>query len=176
MQVEWEFWSNSNDECGYKCDRQRKFVADFASTAEYLEKGGYTSFTPHYITLQCPAEYLEDAFCRSQCINRGRYCEQDPDGNLTAGFSGADVVEQNLRQLCVFEWGRDQKKPYIWWKYVTENGNRCSMGAGRYSRDCLITVERDQQIDTSAIDRCVGNPSSDSENALLQAERAGLVR
>lgn len=30
-QVEWEFWSNSNDECGYKCDRQRKFISDFAA-------------------------------------------------------------------------------------------------------------------------------------------------
>ncbi len=26
VQVEWEFWTNSNDECGATCDTQRKFV------------------------------------------------------------------------------------------------------------------------------------------------------
>lgn len=146
------------------------------STATYLERNGYTDFTPHYITLQCPAEYLDSDFCRSQCINRGRYCEQDPDGNLTTGYKGSDVVEQNLRQLCVFRWGKDHQKPWIWWSYVTENGKRCAMGANRYSRDCLQTVERDLAIDSAAIDRCVGNPSSDAPNALLQDERDGLVR
>ena len=29
--VRWELWSNSNDECGVKCDLQRKFIADFAA-------------------------------------------------------------------------------------------------------------------------------------------------
>lgn len=85
------------------------------------------------------------------------------------------MVEQNLRQLCVFQWGKANGKPWVWWQYVAENGRRCSMGAGKYSRDCLVTVERDQRIDTAAIDRCVGNPSSDAENDLLKAERAGLV-
>lgn len=152
------------------------FSSHLQDTATYLERNGYTTFTPHYITLQCPQEYLDSDFCQSQCINRGRYCEQDPDGNLTAGFTGKDVVEQNLRQLCVFEWGKANNKPWVWWNYVTENGRRCSMGAGQYSRGCLMTVERDQQIDTAAIDRCVGNPSSDAVNPLLDAERAGLVR
>jgi hypothetical protein len=26
MQVEWEFWTNSNDECGVLCEKQRKFI------------------------------------------------------------------------------------------------------------------------------------------------------
>jgi hypothetical protein len=26
VQVEWEFWTNSNDECGVLCDKQRKFI------------------------------------------------------------------------------------------------------------------------------------------------------
>jgi hypothetical protein len=25
-QVQWEFWTNSNDECGVLCDKQRKFI------------------------------------------------------------------------------------------------------------------------------------------------------
>lgn len=26
LQVSWEFWTNSNDECGLTCDKQKKFV------------------------------------------------------------------------------------------------------------------------------------------------------
>ena len=25
-QVSWEFWTNSNDECGLLCDKQKKFI------------------------------------------------------------------------------------------------------------------------------------------------------
>lgn len=31
--------------------------------------------------------------CSSQCIHKGRYCSPDPDGNLTQGYSGSDVVQ-----------------------------------------------------------------------------------
>jgi hypothetical protein len=52
--VEYEFWTNSNDECGPKCTAQVNFVRDFKGVAQLLEKGGYTQFTPHYITWYCP--------------------------------------------------------------------------------------------------------------------------
>ncbi|MBA0549630.1 hypothetical protein Golob_020650, partial [Gossypium lobatum] len=48
--VEYELWTNSNDECGVKCDMLMAFVKDFKGAAQILEKGGYTQFTPHYIT------------------------------------------------------------------------------------------------------------------------------
>ena len=52
--VEYELWTNSNDECGVKCDMLMEFVKDFKGAAQILEKGGYTQFTPHYITWYCP--------------------------------------------------------------------------------------------------------------------------
>ncbi|VAH26425.1 unnamed protein product [Triticum turgidum subsp. durum] len=48
--VEYEFWTNSNDECGAKCDMQMSFVRDFRGVAQVLEQRGYTQFAPHYIT------------------------------------------------------------------------------------------------------------------------------
>ncbi|GJN31393.1 hypothetical protein PR202_gb19788 [Eleusine coracana subsp. coracana] len=36
--VEYEFWTNSNDECGSKCDMQMDFVRSFRGTAQVLEK------------------------------------------------------------------------------------------------------------------------------------------
>lgn len=52
--VEYEFWTNSNDICGPKCDAQAEFKSNFKGVAQLLEKGGYTSFIPHYITWYCP--------------------------------------------------------------------------------------------------------------------------
>ncbi|KAJ1397293.1 PA domain [Sesbania bispinosa] len=37
--VEYELWTNSNDECGVKCDMLMEFVKDFKGAAQILEKG-----------------------------------------------------------------------------------------------------------------------------------------
>ena len=86
--VEWELWSNSGDNCGAKCDAQKGFIRDFASAAKTLEQGGYTQFTPHYVTWLCPPESVHEDFCVKQCINNGRYCCPDPDDDFEEGFSG----------------------------------------------------------------------------------------
>ena len=44
--VEYELWTNNNDECGAKCDTQLEFGKNFRA-AQILEKSGYTQFTPH---------------------------------------------------------------------------------------------------------------------------------
>jgi hypothetical protein len=80
--VEWELWSNSGDNCGAKCDAQKGFVRDFASAAKTLEQGGYTQFTPHYVTWLCPPEAVHEDFCVKQCINNGRYCCPRPGRRL----------------------------------------------------------------------------------------------
>ena len=36
-QVEWEFWTNSNDECGRVCDTQRKFIRSFKAAGKLLQ-------------------------------------------------------------------------------------------------------------------------------------------
>ena len=56
-------------------------------------EGNWTEFTPHYIVWVCPEAYRDSEECKSQCIHQGRYCTPDPDGDLTAGYSGADIVQ-----------------------------------------------------------------------------------
>ncbi|CAL9104261.1 unnamed protein product [Musa textilis] len=58
--VEYEFWMNSNDECGPRCDEQMNFVKNFRGHAQLLEKGGFTQFTPHYITWYCAPDPEQD--------------------------------------------------------------------------------------------------------------------
>lgn len=138
--VEYELWTNSNDECGVKCDMLMEFVKDFKGAAQILEKGGYTQFTPHYITWYCPHAFTVSKQCKSQCINHGRYCAPDPEQDFSTGYEGKDVVLENLRQLCVFRVANESKKPWVWWDYVTDFQIRCPMKEKKYNKECADAV------------------------------------
>lgn len=138
--VEYEFWMNSNDECGPRCDEQMNFVKNFRGHAQLLEKGGFTQFTPHYITWYCPEAFLLSKQCRAQCINRGRYCAPDPEQDFNEGYDGKDVVIENLRQLCVHRVANETGQPWVWWDFVTDYHVRCSMKDKKYSTDCAEDV------------------------------------
>ncbi len=138
--VEYELWTNSNDECGVKCDMLMEFVKDFKGAAQILEKGGYTQFTPHYITWYCPQAFTLSRQCKSQCINHGRYCAPDPEQDFSSGYDGKDVVLENLRQLCVFKAANETKKPWLWWDYVTDFQIRCPMKEKKYNQECADSV------------------------------------
>lgn len=138
--VEYELWTNSNDECGVRCNEQMDFIKNFKGHAQLLEKGGYTQFTPHYITWFCPEPFLRSSQCKSQCINRGRYCAPDPEQDFGEGYEGKDVVFENLRQLCVHKVAKTENRSWVWWDYVTDFHIRCSMKEKKYSKTCAEDV------------------------------------
>ena len=70
-----------------------------------LDRANDTVFTPHYYILNgshwnCDSSHLR---CGNQCSNSGRYCAVDPEYDLNNGISGMDVVQENLRQLCIWK-------------------------------------------------------------------------
>ena len=140
--VEYELWTNSNDECGIRCDEQINFIKNFKGHAQLLERARYTLFTPHYITWYCPPAYLLSSQCKSQCINHGRYCAPDPEKNFGVGYEGKDVVIENLRQLCVYRVANESGKPWVWWDFVTDFHLRCSMKEHKYTKGCAEEVVR----------------------------------
>ncbi|KAL8214820.1 hypothetical protein R6Q57_004269 [Mikania cordata] len=173
--VEYEFWTNSNDECGLKCDDQLNFVKNFKEVAQKLEQNGHTRFTPHYITWYCPEEYVSSTKCKSQCINHGRYCAPDPEEDFGKGYTGKEVVVQNLIQACLFKAANEAGKPWIWWDYVTDFSNLCRMKDQKYNNDCAREVISSLGVDIKKIDECVGNSEADTENAILKAEQAAQI-
>ncbi|KAK5843930.1 hypothetical protein PVK06_000065 [Gossypium arboreum] len=86
-------------------------MIDFKGAAQMLEKGGYTQFTPYYITWYCPQAFTLSRQCKSQCINHGRYFAPDPEQDFSSGYEGQDVVIENLRQLCVFKVANETNRP-----------------------------------------------------------------
>ncbi|KAL8540451.1 hypothetical protein ACS0TY_001887 [Phlomoides rotata] len=173
--VEYELWTNSNDECGFKCDMLMEFVKDFKGAAQILEKGGYTQFTPHYITWYCPQAFTISKQCKSQCINHGRYCAPDPEQDFSSGYEGKDVVLENLRQLCVFRVANETKKPWMWWDYVTDFQIRCPMKEKKYNKECAEGVIKSLGIDLKKVEKCLGDPDADSENPVLKEEQDAQV-
>ncbi|CAM8974203.1 unnamed protein product [Rhodiola kirilowii] len=173
--VEYELWTNSNDECGVKCDMLMEFLKDFKGAAQILEKGGYTQFTPHYITWYCPHAFTVSKQCKSQCINHGRYCAPDPEQDFSSGYDGKDVVIENLRQLCVFKDAQEKKRPWVWWDYVTDFQIRCPMKEKKYNAECATAVIKSLGLDLKNIERCMGDPNADVDNPVLKEEQNAQV-
>ncbi|MQM09101.1 hypothetical protein Taro_041965 [Colocasia esculenta] len=173
--VEYEFWTNSNDECGPKCESQIEFVKSFKGVAQILEKKGYTQFTPHYITWYCPEAYIHSKQCKSQCINHGRYCAPDPEQDFSRGYDGKDVVMQNLRQVCLYRIANESGKPWLWWDYVTDFSIRCPMKDKKYTKECADKVIHSLGLDLKKIDKCIGDPDADEENPILKAEQDAQI-
>jgi len=65
-------------------------------------------------------------------LHVGRYCCPDPDDDLSRGYSGRDVVIENLRTLCVFQQANITGEPWKWWDYVTAFGDKCTMSSPRH--------------------------------------------
>ncbi|KAJ6393335.1 hypothetical protein OIU77_022742 [Salix suchowensis] len=171
QRVEYELWTNSNDECGARCDEQMDFVKSFRGHAQILERGGYTLFTPHYITWYCPRAFILTTQCKSQCINHGRYCAPDPEHDLGVGYEGKDVVFENLRQLCVHRVANETGRSWLWWDYVTDFHIRCSMKNKRYSKECAEDVLKTLDLPVEKIEKCMGDPLADVENEVLKTEQ-----
>ncbi|KAE8669689.1 Vacuolar-sorting receptor 1 [Hibiscus syriacus] len=145
--VEYELWTNSNDECGVKCDILMGFVKDFKGAAQ----------------------------CKSQCINHGRYCAPDPEQDFSRGYDGKDVVTENLRQLCVFRVANESHRPWVWWDYVTDFLIRCPMKAKKYNKECADGVIKSLGLDGKKIETCMGDPDADRDNPVLKEEQDAQV-
>lgn len=173
--VEYEFWTNSNDECGLKCLSQLNFVRNFKGAAQILEQKGYTEFNPHYITWYCPEAFIMSQQCKSQCINYGRYCAPDPEQDFSRGYDGKDVVIQNLRQACFFKVAKENGKPWQWWDYVTDFSIRCPMREKKYNKECADRVIKSLGYDVKKIDQCIGDVEADQDNPVLKAEQEAQI-
>ncbi|KAL2465866.1 Vacuolar-sorting receptor 3 [Abeliophyllum distichum] len=145
--VEYELWTNSNDECGVKCDMLMEFVKDFKVSKQ----------------------------CKSQCINHGRYCAPDPEQDFSSGYEGKDVVLENLRQLCVFKVANETKKPWVWWDYVTDFQIRCPMKEKKYNKECAEGVIKSLGLDLKKIEKCMGDSNADSDNPVLKEEQDAQI-
>ena len=113
--------------------------------------------------------------CENLCTNRGRYCAPDPDSDLHIGVSGADVVKESLRQLCI--WSLDDSyedsddlifdfdeevrsaapRGLFWWKYLDAFYNKCTPENLFNDEKCIDRVYKNVGINKDSVERCMMN-------------------
>jgi len=168
--VEYDLWTTPTDKVS------KDFLRSFKDIAVALKDKAY--FTPHMyiydgIRSHCQGNSGEN-FCYNLCTNNGRYCATDPDNDLEKGISGADVVRESLRRLCVWNmYGAADGIGKEWWNYVAEFEVRCSDPDYFADDACIKDVYKNAKVDGPAIERCMvdsGGTTNDQTNSKLDYE------
>jgi len=161
-------WTSSYD------DNSKDFKTNFEVASVAL--GTQASFTAHYFFLSgddygCTSN--GGAACGNQCTNKGRYCAVDPEHDLDTGIAGQDVVRENLRQVCVYNYANSSKNFDLWWEYVNKFQTDCASDTSTFTISCSDTVLNHFGI-KSQVDTCIANSGGygdyDEVNTLIAEE------
>ena len=168
--VEYDLWTVPSD------TTSKDFLMTFKRIAIALDQHAY--FTPHMYIYDgarsgCIGQGNANG-CDSLCTNNGRYCATDPDGDLNAGVSGADVVRESLRRLCIAEhYIRKNGVGVEWWNYVEEFELRCNTPELFANPPCIDSAFKAAGVDGDRIFRCMkdsGGVEQDVPNNKLDLE------
>lgn len=174
--VEYELWTTPTDVVS------REYMRTFKTIAKALMGRAY--FTPHFYIYDglksgCNGVHGEN-LCHNLCTNHGRYCATDPDNDLDHGISGADVVTESLRRLCIWNhYGAKDGVGEVFWDYITEFMARCSISDYFASDDCIRDAYKHAGVDGPVVDRCMSNSGgleNDSSNSFLDVELSTKVQ
>jgi hypothetical protein len=135
-------------------------------------------FTPHQFIYDGDKSHchLQDGrnMCFNLCTNNGRYCATDPDNDLEHGISGADVVTEALRRVCIWNhYGASDGIGEKYWDYIAKFIERCDTPEYFTNSDCLKDVYKQSKVDANIINRCMtdsGGLEGDVRNTFLDLE------
>ena len=166
--VEYSLWSVPTDSLS------QDFLRSFKQVAVKLDKQAH--FTPRmYIYDGKQAGCVgRDLNCANLCTNNGRYCATDPDNDINRGISGADVVTESLRRLCIWkEYGESDGIGREWWDYIEEFYERCHTYTKFNDIDCVDDAMRRAKVNRDHIRTCMrssGGLEGDKPNSVLDLE------
>jgi len=181
--VSYELWMSPTDAVS------KDFLTKFGPIAKEL--GPYTNFTPHLyiydgIKSQCVGQpgskggtkeenkNWEKNPCFNLCTNHGRYCSTDPDDDLYSGISGADVVKESLRLLCIWSnYGDSDGLGVAWWSYIQSFYEKCFSTEAFADRNCINKAYLNAGISGPVVDQCMadsGGLTADEINNKLYRE------
>jgi hypothetical protein len=147
-------------------------------------------FTPHmyiYDGRRAGCQLFGENQCFNLCTNNGRYCATDPDEDLDNGVSGADIVGESLRRICIWKKYGVDGIGKEWWDYSNEFMYRCGdpKKPGFFSsKECIADAMEHSGVDMEVIDSCMsesGGLEGDVENTDLEKElvdqlASGVIR
>jgi len=147
--VNAELWMSSASESSLK------FLRDFSSKRRALNK--VLAFQPHYSIFSIDSHDYDTI--RNLCLDTsGRFCTEDPDGS--GPLTGRDVVQENLRQLCIHDlYKKDQqdtgavKFAEQYWSYMESFWSRCA--PPKFGQECSGELMTQVGIDPNIVSNCV---------------------
>lgn len=169
--VEWRFYTSSYDKNGIDIKKA------FAEVSKSL--GENEKFEAHYFFLKgkdygCEMTNEGTLPCGNQCTNQGRYCAVDPEHDIKTGIDGADVVRENLRQVCIFQEAQKKGMNVLWWNYVNAFEENCSKAKETFNEKCSFQQATTIGINSDAIQTCIsssnGYGDDDGPNELMDKE------
>lgn len=178
--VEYELWSVPSEPVSKPFQKEWKDIAKVLGTHSY--------FTPHQyvydgVKSRCHGSDGKN-LCLNLCTNNGRYCATDPDNDLEHGITGAEVVTEALRRICIWKYyGQDDGVGLLYWDYISEFLQRCDSDDFFANQNCINDVYKKSKIDGKRIENCMedsGGVKEDVVNTLLEREidsanRRGVV-
>ncbi|KAJ0410507.1 hypothetical protein ATCC90586_008314 [Pythium insidiosum] len=138
-----------------------RFVRQFRVVLQAL--GPSVTLTPFYDVYDghawgCSVDHADDrpAHCPQLCILNETVCAYDPDRDNTAGLNGRDVLEEDVRQLCLHRALSSANRSDEFWDYVVHFHERCSPAdatAAQFNADCSRVVRQSLQL--PSLERCI---------------------
>jgi len=144
----------------------QRFLKDFSVKRKALNEA--IKFVPHYhvFGMQSATDY--NHLCTS---TDAQFCAEDPDGS--GPITGRDVVEEDIRQLCIHEVTKIKRinlddssagaavveyaEPF--WQYVETMPDSCPLDGptadARFGKACSETLMGSLGIDIDKVKRCV---------------------
>lgn len=171
--VEYDLWSTPRNVVS------QEFITDFEKAA--LALGVSAKFTPHMYVLNgvrsgCRGLNGEDE-CFNLCTNSGRYCSTDPDDDLEWGASGADVVTESLRSLCIWQLYGDDGVGEKWWSYVNQFRDKCipdvTNDENFNNDECIKSAMVTAGVDPKKVHKCMsdsGGLEGDTNNTIFDEQ------
>jgi len=179
----------------YTCADDFKSMSFKANFPEVISGfGDKLTFTPHYYFMNgwhigCRGS---GDYCGKRCANSGRYCVEDPHKDTVNGISGFEVLEENLRQICVWKHQKEQsakgkedqeKETQHWFKYVDLFNNNClgdtekrKVDSEKFHANCSKTqMDKVDVTMWKSVEKCIADSGGlaldlDKENPLFEAE------
>jgi len=164
--VEYHIWYSSSNAQSFR------FLKDWKQYDEKLASSA--AMVPHFAHFSAYSD-PQNPSAPENCICGTAYCGTDPDGELEN--TGADVVQEDLRQLCLYnEYGIKS-----WWQYVLSFEVDCIFGQDL--KQCSDNLMKSLRVDQSVIDRCVARsyvggsgPKDCKSNSLLDREQETMIK
>ena len=127
----------------------------------YAQIKDYVSFEPFLVVYK----QTTTSKMNKNCYLKTGFCAADPDGE--GPFTGADVVEESLRQKCIFKQSKD-----AWFSYMKCFATSCP---NDFSANCSSKCVSKSGVDSQKTIACVGEKGPEvTENTVLRSEYTKL--